>query len=62
MNRDYIYYEYTKSLCNECLKQVDAKIVFEDNKVYLHKICSEHGFQKELIEHDIEYYKRKRLF
>ena len=62
MDRDYIYYEYTNSLCNECLKVIPAKIVFKDNKVYLLKHCSEHGEQLELLEHDIEYFKHKRDF
>lgn len=60
MDRDYIYYEYTNSLCNECLKVIPTKIVFKDNKVYLLKHCSEHGEQLELLEHDIEYFKHKR--
>ena len=30
--RDYIYYDYTKSLCPECLMLCDAKIVFQDAK------------------------------
>ena len=62
MDRDYIYYEYTNGLCNECLKVIPTKIVFKDNKVYLLKYCSEHGEQLELLEHDIEYYKHKRDF
>ena len=62
MDRDYIYYEYTNSLCNECLKVIPAKIVFKDNKVYLLKHCSEHCEQLELLEHDIEYFKHKRDF
>ena len=62
MDRDYVYYEYTNSLCNECLKVIPTKIVFKDNKVYLLKHCSEHGEQLELLEHDIEYYKHKRDF
>ena len=62
MDRDYIYYEYTNGLCNECLKVIPTKIVFKDNKVYLLKHCSEHGEQLELLEHDIEYYKHKRDF
>lgn len=60
MDRDYVYYEYTNSLCNECLKVIPTKIVFKDNKVYLLKHCSEHGEQLELLEHDIEYFKHKR--
>ena len=62
MNREYIYYEFTNSLCNECLKVIPAKIVFKDNKVYLLKNCPKHGEQLELLEHDIEYYKHKRDF
>ena len=62
MDRDYVYYEYTNSLCNECLKVIPTKIVFKDNKVYLLKHCSEHGEQLELLEHDIEYFKHKRDF
>ncbi|MBR4110436.1 MAG: radical SAM protein [Clostridia bacterium] len=62
MDRDYIYYEYTNSLCNECMKVIPAKIVFKDNKVYILKFCPEHGEQLELIEHDVEYYKHKRDF
>lgn len=62
MDRDYIYYEFTNSLCNECLKVIPAKIVFKDNKVYILKYCSKHGEQLELLEHDIEYFKHKRDF
>ena len=62
MDRDYIYYEYTNSLCNECMKVIPAKIVFKDSKVYLLKYCSKHGEQLELLEHDIEYFKNKRRF
>ena len=62
MDRDYIYYEFTNSLCNDCLKVIPAKIVFKDNKVYILKYCSKHGEQLELLEHDIEYFKHKRDF
>lgn len=60
MDRDYVYYEFTNSLCNECLKVIPAKIVFKDNKVYISKYCPEHKEQWELLEHDINYYKHKR--
>ena len=62
MDRDYIYYEFTNSLCNECLKVIPAKIVFKDNKVYLLKHCPKHGEQLELLEHDIEWFKNKRKY
>ena len=60
MDKDYIYYEFTNSLCNECLKVIPAKIIFKDNKVYILKQCIKHGIQLELLEHDVEYYKHKR--
>ena len=60
--RPYIYYDFTLSLCPECLKRVDAKIVFEDSKVFMLKNCSEHGFKKVLIATDVEYYKHTRNY
>jgi hypothetical protein len=60
--RKYTYYDYTISLCTHCLKRIDAKIVFEDNCVYMLKTCPEHGFQKVLIATDIEYYKKTRNY
>ena len=60
--RDYIYYDHTISLCNECHRQINAKIIFENSKVYIMKTCKEHGFQKVLIATDIEYYKQQRNY
>jgi 7,8-dihydro-6-hydroxymethylpterin dimethyltransferase len=60
--RPYTYYDFTLSLCPECLKRVDAKIVFEDNRVFMLKTCPDHGFQKVLIATDIEYYKNIRNY
>lgn len=60
--RDYIYYDYTVSLCNECHRKVDAKIIFEDRNVFLTKRCKDHGFQKVLIADDINYYKQIRNY
>lgn len=61
-HRDYIYYDHTISLCNECHKQISAKIIFEQGKVFITKNCKEHGFQKVLIATDIEYYKQLRNY
>ncbi|WP_276368845.1 radical SAM protein [Chryseolinea sp. H1M3-3] len=61
-NRDYIYYDHTISLCNECHKRIDAKIIFENDKVFLTKRCRDHGFQKVLIADDINYYKQIRNY
>ena len=60
--RKYTYYDFTLSLCPECLKRVDAKIVFENNNVYMLKRCKEHGNSKVLIADDIEYYKNIRNY
>lgn len=60
--RDYTYYDFTLSLCPQCLKRVDAKIVFENEKVFMLKRCAEHGSSKVLIADDIDYYKRIRNY
>ncbi|QBN17723.1 radical SAM protein [Flavobacterium nackdongense] len=60
--RDYIYYDYTKSLCPNCLALIDAKIVFQDGKVYMLKHCKEHGEMKAMIADDINYYKQIRNY
>lgn len=60
--RPYTYYDFTISLCSTCLKRVDAKIVFEDNRVYMLKNCVEHGFEKVLIATDVNYYKNIRNY
>ncbi|MBL0745237.1 radical SAM protein [Chryseolinea lacunae] len=60
--RKYTYYDFTLSLCPECLKRIDAKIVFEDDKVYMLKRCPEHGASKVLIADDVPYYKNIRNY
>lgn len=60
--RKYTYYDYTISLCPECLKRIDAKIVFEGTNVYMLKRCPEHGSSKILIADDIAYYKNIRNY
>lgn len=60
--RKYTYYDYTISLCPTCLRRVEAKIIFEDEKVFMLKRCPEHGRQKVLIATDIEYYKNLRNY
>lgn len=60
--RPYIYYDFTQSLCSTCLRRVDAKIVFQEGKVYMLKHCPTHGRQTVLIATDIDYYKRCRHY
>jgi uncharacterized radical SAM superfamily Fe-S cluster-containing enzyme len=40
---DYVFYELTRSICPECRKVIDAKILLRDNKVYMAKRCPDHG-------------------
>lgn len=60
--RKYTYYDFTLSLCPTCLKRIDAKIVFEDGNVIMHKRCPEHGNSKVIIADDIAYYKNIRNY
>lgn len=60
--RPYTYYDFTISLCPQCLRRVDAKIVFENDNVYMLKNCPDHGFSKVLIVTDIAYYKNIRNY
>lgn len=60
--RNYIFYEFTRSMCNECMQLIDAKIIFADEKVWMLKRCHTHGEQKELISDDIEFYKLQKNF
>jgi uncharacterized radical SAM superfamily Fe-S cluster-containing enzyme len=60
--RDYIFYDYTKSLCHHCLALVDTKIVFQDDKVWMLKHCKTHGEMKSMIADDVTYYKQLRNY
>jgi 7,8-dihydro-6-hydroxymethylpterin dimethyltransferase len=62
MERPYIYYDFTLSLCSKCLRRVDAKIIFEDEKVFMLKNCPTHGREKVLIATDVEYYRTTRNY
>jgi len=60
--RKYTYYDFTVSLCPQCLRRIDAKVVFENGNVYMLKFCEEHGPMKVLIATDISYYKNIRNY
>ncbi len=62
MERPYIYYDFTLSLCPHCLRRVDAKIIFEDQNVFMLKRCPEHGASKVLIATDADYYRTTRNY
>lgn len=58
--RDYLFYDTAVSICTTCYRRVDAKIVFEDERVYMLKRCPEHGFERVLMADDVDYYRRCR--
>jgi len=60
--RPYTYYDFTVSLCPECLKRIDAKIVYDDTGVYMHKACKNHGDFVVPLATDVEYYKNIRNY
>lgn len=47
---------WTKSLCPECRSVISARKFIENNIVYLEKECDEHGYFRELISPDAEFY------
>ena len=60
LTRDYLFYDSAVSLCTTCFRRIDAKIVFQDEKVFMLKRCPEHGFERVLMADDIDYYRRCR--
>ncbi|MEW5848926.1 MAG: radical SAM protein [Myxococcota bacterium] len=62
MDRPYLFYELTNSVCSTCLTKVEAKVIFQDGNVYLHKWCPTHRSERVLISTDVDYYKLCRSF
>ena len=58
--RPYLFYDTATSICGTCLRRVDAKIVFQDECVWMLKRCPEHGKERVLIADDIEYWRKSR--
>ena len=58
--RPYLFYDTAVSLCTTCYRRIDAKLVFEDDNVFMLKRCPQHGFERVLISDDVDYYRRCR--
>lgn len=58
--RPYLYYDTVTSICSECYRKVDGKILFQDDKVLMVKRCPAHGTEKVLVADDVDYYRRCR--
>src|SRR5919201_4088065 len=55
-DRPYIYHNFTNSLCPTCLKVIQAKVILQNNKVYMLKTCPDHGAMRTLLSSDAAYY------
>ena len=58
--RPYLFYDTTQSVCSTCPRQVEAKILFKDGRVYMDKWCPVHGTERVLISDDEAYYRLGR--
>jgi uncharacterized radical SAM superfamily Fe-S cluster-containing enzyme len=47
---------WTDSLCPECTKVIRARKFAKDGKVWMEKECPEHGYFRELISRDVDFY------
>ena len=59
---DYVFFELTRSICPECRRMLDAKVLLRHNKVYMRKRCPEHGEFEALIYGDAELYAASARF
>jgi len=48
----------TKSICPECFKEIDARIIEDSGKVFMIKTCEIHGEFKVMIEKNVSFYKK----
>lgn len=58
--RQYVFYDAAVSICSTCFRRIDAKVLFEDGRVYLAKHCFTHGSERVLISDDVAYYRQCR--
>src|SRR5260370_41221499 len=56
--RDYIFLGTTHSLCPQCRRVVEAKIIVRDRRVYFRKRRPEHGLIEDFVCSDVSYYDR----
>src|SRR5260221_391376 len=56
VDRPEIFWEFTRSICPECKRVIDAHILLRDNKVYMRKRCPQHGQFEALVFGDAQLY------
>ena len=60
LTRPYLFYDTAVSICERCLMRVEAKIVFQNGRVYMDKWCPSHGKRRVLVADDVAYYRMAR--
>ena len=55
--RPYLFYDTTQSVCTQCLRPVEAKILIKDGQVFMDKWCPAHGTERVLMADDAAYYR-----
>lgn len=58
--RPYVFYDVATSVCSTCLMRCEAKILFQDDRVWMEKWCPDHGKERVLVAEDLEYWRRAR--
>lgn len=53
---EYVFYELTRSICPECRRVIDAKILLRDGKVWMQKRCPKCGPFEVLVYGNAEQY------
>lgn len=52
-----MHIKQTISFCATCYKRIPADIYMSDGKVWMRKICSEHGISNTVVENDADFYR-----
>ena len=52
----------TQSVCGTCREIVPAKIITQDNDVYFHKFCPDHGPSRHIVRRNVEEYLQSRRY
>ena len=61
-DRPEIFWELTRSICPECRKVIDAKILLRGGRVIMRKRCPDHGSFEALVFSDADLYTRIQRF
>ncbi|MBW2276635.1 MAG: radical SAM protein [Deltaproteobacteria bacterium] len=61
-DRDEVFYQLTRSVCPECRKLIDARLLIRGEQIVMRKRCPEHGWFEALVSSDAQRYVNNRRF